>query len=301
MSWGWGWLRAAAPGEAGRVQDPLYRFARRLKSVDEAPPAMAAALTAAAPPGAAIRSLIFGPGNDGIGAERATLFALLDDRWIVVAGLGSPRVDQAAFADTLSAELTTVLLFGRLKLDYAAADGTRSSVVEFNTVMERVYRDALRRVLDGAEGLNAPAAVADERLDGLLKVAPLKFRNAARDCRPPAQRVRAARHWPAAMTSGRRWLRRERAPQGMLMLTERELIWIAEERTPWWMQVFRSPRYGYVATFCPLTRIATWRVAANDEVATLELALRGGATVKAELPGAAGQELAEMMTARLVA
>ena len=36
------------------------------------------------------------------------------------------------------------------------------------------------------------------------------------------------------------------------MLTERELICVAEERTPWWLQLVRRTRYGYVATFCPL-------------------------------------------------
>lgn len=302
-SWREFFARSAAPAE---ILDPLYRFARELKSVDEAPAAMRAALTAALPPQAAIRSLIFSPGFQSISAEAATLFAVLDRHWVVVSGMaeGEARVDRAAFADTLSAELTTVLLSGRLKLDYAAADGAHAAVIEFNTVMDRIYRRALRLVLDGVEGMAGSPAIADPRLDGLVKHAPIKFRCAARDCRPPAQSVVAARHWPAAMARGRGRMRREHAPQAMLLLTERELICVAEERTPWWLQFVRRARYGYVATFCPLSRLTGWRIAAGADVATLELELSapgGGATVTAGLPREEQRAVAAMLGERLAA
>ncbi|MGA2495654.1 MAG: hypothetical protein ABSF67_22425 [Roseiarcus sp.] len=301
------WRRTAARTTGSiDIDDPLYRFARKLKTIDEAPAAMRVAMSAALAPGAAIRTLIFSPGFHGMSADKATLFAVLDDEWIVVSGLSAAgtRVDRAPFADTLSAELTSVLLFGQLKLDYASEGGTRSAVIVFNAVMERTYREALRMVLDGAEGAVGPAAIADERLDGLLKNAPFKFRCAARACRPPAQRVRAVRHWRAAMVGRFRWRQRERSPQAMLMLTDRELICVAERRARWWMQVIKATRYGYVATFCPLARLETWRIAANDEVATLALVLStpcGGATVTAELPRDEERPVAALLEERLAA
>jgi hypothetical protein len=288
------------------ASDLLYRFARTLKSLSEAPAAMCVAMSSALAPGVAIRALIFSPGFRDISGEKATLFAVLDDGWIIVSGMGAvpSHVDRAPFADTLSAELTSVLLFGQLKVDYASAGGARSAVITFNAVMERVYREAMRLVLDGAEGVAGAAAIADERLDGLLRNAPFKFRCAARECRPPAQRVRVVRCWPAAMAGRFGWRQRERAPQAMLMLTDREVICVAEQPAHWWMQLIKATRYGYVATFCPLARLKTWRIVADDEVATLALVLgapRGGATVIVELPREEERAVAAVMEARAAA
>lgn len=100
------WRRTARTTGLIDIDDPLYRFARALKTIDEARAAMRVAMSAALAPGAAICTLIFSPGFHRMSADKATLFAVLDDEWIVVSGLSAAgtRVDRAPFADTLSAE-----------------------------------------------------------------------------------------------------------------------------------------------------------------------------------------------------
>jgi len=271
-------------------RDLWDRFASKLNSLDEAPEPLCSAMQTALKPGDAIRLLILGPSFNSLGKNStATLLAVLDQEWIVVSGMeaGQLRVDRAAFAETLLVELTIVLLLGRLKLDYTTDGVARSAVMEFNTVMEAYYKEAARLVLDGIEGVDDAVPVADDRLNALLDGAPMKFCSAAHEFRPPSQPVLALQHWLPVMGKKRLWFQRELAAEAMLMFTERELIFISEEKTWSWMRIGRVNKYGFVVTYCPLSRLESWHIEANGKTAGLDLILRtqqGGETFRVEFP-----------------
>lgn len=281
---------------------PLWdRFASKLNSVDEAPEPLCGAMRAVIKPGDNIRSLILGPAFNSLGRTSiATLLAVLDQEWIVVSGMeqNQPRVDRARFADMLLVELTIVLLSGRLKFDYAADGGTRSAVMEFNTVMEPLYKATAWLVLNGIEGVANPTTVADGHLNELLDGAPMKFCSAAHEFRPPSQLVIALHHWPAVMEKRRLWFQRELAPEAMLMLTERELIFIAEEKTRSRTRIGRTSKYGYVVTCCPLSRLENWQIEADEKMAILHLSVRApqaGEALRVELPRGEEHHVAALM------
>lgn len=68
-----------------------------------------------------------------------------------------------------------------------------------------------------------------------------------------------------------RWFTREWAPQSLLALTERELVLLCQERSWSWAQLRPPAKYGAVATYCPLARLAGFRVQEDGRCATLEV------------------------------
>ncbi len=269
--------------------------------MEEAPEPLRSAMSAALEGGQRLQLMIFGPAAKTLGqCSPATLLAVLDDEWVLVSGAEEmpPRLARAAFVDTMLVELTVILLYGRLKLDYATDGVTQSAMIEFNAVMERVYREAARQVLDGMSGVRGTIPIEDRSLNALLQGTPLRFWNAVHEFRPLSQRVLAARPWPAVRGRARRWFERELAPQAMLVLTERELILISDEKTWSWLRVGRSDKYGDVVTYCPLSRLESYRVRANDRLAQLELEIRaagGGETIRVEFPPAQQQSIGDLM------
>lgn len=253
------------------------RFASKLKSVDEAPEPLGSALRAALRPEDSVRLLLFGPAAKSVHkTSPATLLAVLDREWVLVSGTQEtpPQVVRADFAETLLVELTVILLYGRLKLDYATAGVVRSVVIEFNTVMDRSYKEAVRLMLDGMEGIRDAKPIENGSLNGLLQGIPMKFCSAVDEFRPLSQRVLGVQHWPA-VTDGRwRWFERELAPEAMLVLTERELILISEERSWSWLWIGRVNKYGNVLTYCPLSRLERFGMQDRESLCALELELR---------------------------
>jgi len=175
--------------------------------------------------------------------------------------------------------------------------------MKFNTVMDAYYKEAMRLVLDGIEGIAAALSVADGHLNTLLDGLPMKFCSAAHEFRPPSQPVLALRHSPAVMGKKRLWFQRELAAEAMLMFTERELIFISEEKTWSWMRIGQVNKYGYVVTYCPLARLGGWHIEANEKMAMLDLSVRapqGGETVSVEFPRGEEHQVAALLRQQLV-
>jgi hypothetical protein len=277
------------------------RFACGLSTVEEAPEPLRSAMSAVLHGGQPLQLLLFGPVAKTLGqCSPATLLAVLDDEWVLVSGAEETpaRLERAAFVDTLLVELTLILLYGRLKLDYATEGVTQSAIIEFDAVMEPLYKEAARQVLDGMSGIRGTISIEDRSLNGLLQGTPLRFWNAVHEFSPLSQRVLDTRHWPAVTGGARRWYEREVAPQGMLVLTERELILISDEKTWSWLRVGRANKYGSVITYCPLSRLEDYRVRADDQLAQLELEIRaagGGETVRVEFPPVQQRSIRDLM------
>jgi hypothetical protein len=100
--------------------------------------------------------------------------------------------------------------------------------VKFDTVGEEFYREAIDLLLNGIDPTLAIPAAESDGDDALISEAwPIQFRAEAQRYRPKGQRLLAATQWPAIVDG----FRRELAPGGALLVTERELVLISEEKS----------------------------------------------------------------------
>jgi hypothetical protein len=232
-----------------------FRFAGRFTSVEETPEPFRHVLLERIWPHESVRLLVHSPPDLILGARRpGTLLTVTDRRWLIVYENAdeSATVAESSFADTLLVELTTILLYGRLKLDYVAEGAGRCAAVEFNTVWDEYYREATYLVLKSID--DAPRGPASDRQQvlNLLEDWPLKFLNAALRCLPPGHCLREAVHWPAVYG---KW-HRELVTAAALLLTNRAVLLISEEKAKWWQRFREGAKYGQITTYIPLVRLA---------------------------------------------
>ena len=178
------------------------------------------------------------------------MLCLTNRQWVIVheAGKRALEVAQAGFTDTLSVELTVVLLYGKLKIDYAGKDRSGSGVCYFNTVMEGLYTNVIEQALNSIDGVWPPSEERDKRIRQDLEDWPLKFRNYGWFYLPPGSKLFNAVNWPTVF--GR--FGREFAAAGALFLTDRHLVVITEERSRSWFQKKEDrTRYGAIIYLPP--------------------------------------------------
>ncbi len=276
------------------------RFASKLQSLEEAPELLRGRVRSVLKPNDEVRLLIFGPAVEALdNAPSATLLALLDDGWIIANDEnGLPPVVRVSFSDTLLVELMLIPPYGRLKLDYVANATVRFATIYFNTSMEPIYKEAVRHLLSGIEGIASGAPMSDGRLNVLLQGVPLKFCNAAHAFRPFSQHVMAVRYWPTVSARRIGWFQRKLAPEAMLLLTEHELILISEEKARALLRIGRSNKCGNTGTYCPLLRLQSWSVGIRNNIAHLRVSLhngQGGEDIQAEFPRNAKPDVEDFM------
>lgn len=266
------------------------RFAAQLKNPADAPEPLRSALRAALPDGA--RLLILTPPSETHRfAHGPIVLAVTDHGWVAIEHTrrGEVTVARSDFAGTLLIELTGILLSGAFRIFFADGPRVRTVAMEFNTVMERLYWQALQLLLHGIGGV-PPGPAVDRHTDlPVLEPLPLKFLNSAWNATPPDEHVRAIAHWPAAVATYHRWFQRELAPEAMFALGERELIFIAEEKARWSLRIGRENKYGDIATYLPFSRLRDFRFRddAAGPLGHLELtvgAADASATVAVEFP-----------------
>ena len=81
-------------------------------------------------------------------------------------------------------------------------------------------------------------------------------------------------HWPAVL--GREWriFRRELAPEGVLVLTDCQMILISEEKARPWYKLENGRKYGYIVTYYPLARVNAMQLSEHGPLNTINLDLR---------------------------
>ncbi len=259
------------------------RFATRADSVDEVPEPFRSALLPHPLGEDAPRLLVFNPSHKGPGGRSpATLLAVTGRRWLLASDDADGRCAVAAcgFDDTVLVELTKILLYGQLKIHFVDGGVPHACDVEFNTVMDGLYREAVHLILAGVEGESA-AAPLQEAAGLPLEGWPLKFRNSVSRSLPEGRRALRATHWPAVYGG----FRRELAPAAALLATDRELVLIAEEQA--WARGPRQAKYGSVVTYFPLVRLAQVGFRRHNRFTELSLemhALHGGETLTVLFP-----------------
>lgn len=248
------------------------RFASRLESVDALPEPFRTALKSHLSKKEEARLIIYGPPFESGQHSPATVFAAADEHWFVAMeeGEGRASVDECDFRDTLLVELTEILLYGQLKLDFLKHGAPRAITIEFNTVMEKLYREAIGLVLDGMESETSNCGSMKEDVASLESL-PLKFRNAITHYLPEPQRLRAAVHWPAVRSG----FGRELTPAGGLLLTDREVVLISDEKS---LSLVRAAeqKLGTIITWFPLIRLARFEVSQHGRVSIVRLEVHAG-------------------------
>ena len=157
------------------------RFATKLHSLEETPQPFRAALLNRLDPQDFVRLLAFNPSHGSQGSRSpATLLALTDHRWLLISDddYGRAAVVESALNDTLLVELEEFLLDGRLRIDYAAGGTAHSCTIEFNTVSDQPYHEAVHLILQGVEGDPAAASTDRSATAPVIGMRPIIFHNA---------------------------------------------------------------------------------------------------------------------------
>jgi len=271
------------------------RFTSWATELEEIPEPFRGALLERLSPRDSIHLLAFKPSRMSQGVRSpGTLLILTDRRWLVVSDDKDARagVVECAFDDTLLVELTEFLVYGQLKIDFVAEGTAQACVIEFNTVTDNLYRQAIRDIMRRIEGGMAAARSDRAAAFPVLDMKPIVFRNAVPEAlaegRPPV----AAVQWPAVYGSYGRVL----APAAALLTTDRELVLITEKRVR--IRPPRQTKYGYIATFFPLVRLVGFGFRRNERFIILDLemdASHGGETLQILFPPQLEQEVAQVL------
>jgi hypothetical protein len=220
-------------------------------------------------PQESIRLLIHAPPFSTLGERTfATVLAVTDKGWLLVSEIedGGAHVEKSDFGDTLFLELASILLSGQFKIHFAKVGTSYSATATFDTVEERLYREAIDVILDGIDP-NSRITEDNPELDKLFESWPIKFRAEAQRYRPKGQSLLAAIQWPAIFGG----YSRELCPAAALLITSRELVLISEEKTSPRQHVGDDYTFGAIITFFPVVRLEDFHVGHEERFGVLEL------------------------------
>ena len=269
------------------------RFPTKLDAVSDAPEPFRSALAGSLPSGEPAHLLVHAPAF-AAGEEKspATVLAVTNNGWLVASETedGAAAVEKSNFSDVLFLELKSVLLLGQLRISFATVDKSHSVTIKFETVEDEAYREAIDLILAGVDPALTGAAEKSRSEASMFEGWPMKIRNEAQRYWPMGQRFLAAIQWPAVLGGSLE----ELAPAGALLVTERELVVISEEkefageRPPEARPADESKAiFGGVITFVPRVRLEAFHVSHQEGSGVLALqvhAAHGGQELKVIFP-----------------
>jgi hypothetical protein len=204
-------------------------FPTKLDTVSDTPEPLRSALVESLPAGEPIRLLVHSPSfPTGDEKSPATVLAVTNSGWFVASETadGGATLEKSAFSEILFLELRSILLLGQLRISSAAGEVPSSVIIKFEGVGDELYHEAIDLILAGIDPAARSVAESDRNEPSLFENWPMKFRNEARRYWPKGQRLLAALRWPITYGESKR----ELAPAGALLITERELVLISDER-----------------------------------------------------------------------
>ena len=165
------------------------------------------------------------------------------------------RVTYLRGDDLLYAQLSLLLLYGRLELAGQVSGALARVVVEFNTVSDFLLRPPLREFLRATWGQTETEKlnkkVTARVMDELERLPSLKFKNGLRiHGLQPAECLLGFVFQPGLWTPWWRFFWRQVSATTLLALTDRQLIILEEERNG------QRTAYGWIVTFCPRVCLA---------------------------------------------
>jgi hypothetical protein len=269
------------------------RFPTKLNTVSDAPEPLRSALAESLPSGEPVRLLVHAP---AFATEEekspATVLAVTNNGWLVASETegGSAAVEKSDFSDTLFLELKSILLSGQLRISFAAVDKSHFVTIKFETVEDHYYREAIDLILAGIDPALSGVAEKDRSEASMFEGWPMKVRNEAQRYWPRGQRFLAAIQWPAVFGGPQG----ELAPAGALLITERELVVITEEKEFAAESRAEAPSalepkeiFGGIVTFVPRVRLRDFHVSHQENFGVLALqvhATHGGEKLEVNFP-----------------
>ncbi|WP_374513835.1 hypothetical protein [Niveibacterium sp.] len=227
--------------------------------------------------------LIYTPSFSCLGVSSLpSVLALTDLGWHLLEREhdGALRGSGARHAQTLWFELSNVLLLGRLRIAYAVDGATAHATIEFNTVMNALYVEAIYRLLRAAPdepvAEDAGLSVSFAQLEAL----PYKFRSALMDFTPPGEALTALHAWPTTHRRIALWWKREVAPAGVIALTARTLLLVRDETVPAALRR-GTARYGKLAHFMVRSGELEAQIAASNGIANMRFRVHRGSDTAA--------------------
>src|SRR5258708_28005304 len=199
------------------------RFPTKLNTVSDAPEPFRSAFVENLASGEHVRLLVHAPAFImGDQKSPATVLAVTNHGWLVASETeeGSATLEKSDFSNTLFLELTSIFLFGQLKICFAAVSTSYSVPIKFETVEDELYREAIDLLFAGMDPTLSSVAGEDRSEAALFEGWPMKIRNEAQRFSAKGQRFLAAIQWPAIF-GGRNG---QLAPHRALLITHRELV-----------------------------------------------------------------------------
>ena len=280
-------------------------FPTKLNTVSDAPEPLRSALEQSLSSGELVRLLVHAPAFATEDEKSpATVLAVTNNCWLVASETeeSSAALEKSDFSETLFLELTSILLLGQLRISFAAADTAKSVTIKFETVGDELYREAIDLILAGIDPALIPAVEKDRNAASMFEAWPMKIRNEAQRYWPSGQRSVAAIHW-AAISDG---TQRQLAPAGALLITERELVLISDEKesseepSPEASSAEEEPKEssGGIFIFVPRLRLAGFDVSRQEGFGVLALQARaahGGEKLEIIFPSEDEQAVSKAM------
>src|SRR5258708_10902229 len=121
------------------------RFPTKLDTVSDAPEPFRSVLVESLPSAEPVRLLVHAPAFTTEDQRwPATVLAMTNDGWLVASETeeGGATLEKSDFSNTLFLELTSIFLFGQLKICFAAVSTLYVGKIKFETVDDEVYRAA---------------------------------------------------------------------------------------------------------------------------------------------------------------
>jgi hypothetical protein len=176
----------------------VEEFPSRAASIKDLPSPFREALLGRLQPDEAIQHLMLSPAfATQKYRARASLFCITDRRWLIVLKEEdrSTTIGQATFEETLIVELTIILLYGQIRIDYVKDGLTQSIELQFNTVVNHLYLCAIRDLLDGIDGIRSVREGLEEKSSPIIRDWDLKFRNIALIYSPRSSEFLDGAYW----------------------------------------------------------------------------------------------------------
>ena len=278
------------------------RFPSKFDAITEAPEPFRTALKKRLRSDKRIGLLVHAP-SFSTGKEKfpATLLAVTDQGWLVASDYekNGSSVSASIFSETLFLELTSILLFGQFKSYFAKFGTSFCAPVNFNTVGEQYYREAIQLILNGIDKVDNIEMEMNREPTELFDDWPFKFRMEAERYSPSGQRLLAAVQWPAVVGG----FRRELSAAGALLVTERELVVISEEKHSARRLSGDYHEFGGIITYFPFMRLADFKIRTQEYFSVLALevhAAHGGESLEILFPSGFERHVAKAMESILI-
>jgi hypothetical protein len=264
------------------------RFPTKLDTIQSAPEPLRKALLENFPANDSVRFLVHAPlYSTADERSSATVLVVTSDGWLVVSETEADgvSVQKSNFQDTLFLELSSILLWGQLKIHFVTAGKSDIAILRFDSVGEQLYRDAIDLMLDGVDHTLAPSVEVESDRDSALisESWPLHFRNEAKRYQPKGQRLLAAMQWPAVIGG----FRRELSPACALLITGREFVLIAEEKASPRQHAGDLHHFGGIITYIPIAQLRDFQLTQHERFDVLAFqvhAMHGGEELEIIFP-----------------